>query len=492
MSKYRRKLLIWAVGLILARAFFPYSFLWFGLGSLAYFPLNDFLVQNKRRKLKSAQSKRYLYLLEAANVYFQDAFSIPQFIHKLKSQAPPDDSEWSKTVFFMDQIYRSHGDYMNASSLLQSRLPSEAAFFLHALFGPEAFREQLGEISLVSLRYYRQLLRSDLEVEAGSAAQKSEAQIMLILPIIFSLFLPGSVIRGSASTSIGLLLSSLAWLLALAAFSLFLKLGEIDHSFDSVKIHLQTLFERIPSPKTLEKLFYRLIQLEFAIPLIEAWQVKHSRSRTRVNSRSFEPLLEQKLIQTLNRILFISSVISLILVWQSPISALLVFVFIPLLFYLAILAEAKKISQTIQEAFPEVQHRLYLYLISGYSLSNAWQELIVDLPPGFLNEDFNNLQHLIQGGSSILEALTVWSNNLKITEIQESIALLQRYCESGSRESLLRFGEQMMEESSSQQMRQHIKKSQLQSSLMLPIMLDLISIILICLIPALEAFGHFG
>lgn len=491
MIRYRRKLILWAVGLIPARIFLPFGFVWLALGSLAYFPLNDYYRQLEQRKKIKIQNKRYLHLLEAANVYFQDAYSVGQFLQKLKLQSPPQDPEWSKTIFWMEQTYRSQTDQRIYLDFLLTKLPPEARFFLNALFGHEAFKEQLGEISLTSLRYFRRTLRMDLELEAGIAAQKTEAQVMLVLPFIFRFFLPRLLVTGPSNSPIGLLLASFAWLLALAAGSLFLKSNQASNSFEVVSKHLRAVFLRIPSLKLFQKICSRFIHSKHSMPLLEAWNVSCSTGRTRPDSRTFVPSLEQVLVQNMSRILLLSLGLFVVLLWQNLGGALSLVVLILTSCYLKITTDAKNIGNSIRQDFPEFQHRLYLHLIAGFSLSNAWKELLKDLPPGPLSDDCKNLQFLIQGGNPILEVLTIWSHNIKITEIQESIALLQRYCESGSRESLLRFGEQMIAESSSSQMRQHIRKARLQTGLMIPIMLDLVAIILICLSSALETFGSF-
>lgn len=490
MIRYRRMLIIWSVGMALAKLFFPFGLVWLGLGSLALLPLKDYLDHHEAQKQKKLREQRYLFMLEAANVYFQDAFSVGQFLHKIKSQARADDHEWTRILFWIDQSYQPHLNHKGFKDLLSSYLPREAEFFLDALFGPEIFKEQLAEISLTSLRYFRQVVRSDLELEASVAAQKSEAQVMLVLPFIFRAFMPYLLVTEASNSLVGIILSSFAWILTLAAISLFLKRNKRDDSFEHVWEKANQLFLKIPSLKKLENISGKLLQSRLLFTLQEAWHLKNSNGRTRINTGTFDPSLTDELTQLISRMMAFSLAIALFfLCLNAPGWALGVLLLGPLILYLKIKGEGQKSIQALREDFPEMQHRLYLYLIAGHSLTNAWQELLTALPLSPLSEDWHKLQYLIQGGSPILEALTIWSHNIKITEIQESIALLQRYVESGSRESLLRFGEQMIEQASSSQIRQQIKKSQLQTRIMIPIMLDLVSIIFICLIPALGAFG---
>lgn len=489
MIKYRRNLLICSVGLGLAIIFFPLGIVWISLGSLSFFPLKDYLDLREDRRRKKRSERRYLHILEAANIYFQDAFSVGQFLRKLKSQSPPDDPEWSQTVLRVDQAYRSNFDPESLRNLLSTQLPQEADFFITALFGPETFREKMNEISLTSLKYFRQSLRLDLELEAAIATQKSEAQVMLLLPFLFRLILPRVLLSGAGRSPMSLFLSSLAWILAITAISLFLKLDRTDDSLDRIMDILRRTYEHIPSFKFVETTIYRGLSFKISFHLQAAWHMRSSSGRTRLNNQVFDPVLTQRLVEIISRSINLSFVIFIVFIsMKNPIGAFGSLFILPALLYLKIVTDSKKAFQAIQEVFPKIQHRLYLYLIAGYSLQNAWQEVLTGLPPGSLTDDWENLQFLIQGGSPILEALTLWSHNLKVMEIQESIGLLQRFMESGSRDSLLRFGEQMLEQGGLSQYRKQIKKSQMQTGLMIPILLDLISIILICLIPALEAF----
>ena len=141
------KFFLWLLGLALARIFFTPGILWLVLGSLAYFPLKDVWLFKQEQRKHNKYSQRYLQMLEAANVYFQDAYSVSQYLDAMKKQRWDGDLAWKKSLHLAAGAYQQGVDSERVAGILAKGLPKEADFFLEALFGPQAFQEQLREIS---------------------------------------------------------------------------------------------------------------------------------------------------------------------------------------------------------------------------------------------------------------------------------------------------------------------------------------------------------
>lgn len=355
---------------------------------------------------------------------------------------------------------------------------------LHALSLQKTVGNQIITILRSSCQMLSELHAVASEVEANNAGKNTEAFMLLLMPFGITYMLSitsGEYLSQAQGSGLGKILMVVAFVIAILSCTfLFSIIGEKpSRNRFSFKEEKENIPEKWRSP--IRKLSLRLPST-YTTRVLE-W----------CNEISFSPqkTFDAFLYRVITRILLCSLVFFILCIQLGIPPVLVLFLDMLILVFLHVDQQSavNKRRLILMEDLPIFISMLSTLLESGILLPKALQTCgYAFAEQSCLSQELNHVLHTIEGGVSAADALESFSHRISIPEAQSALLLAARYERSGGSEVL---GLLRLQSSSCWALCRNAsrkKRERVAFTMILPMMMDFVSVLLVAVTPALNTF----
>lgn len=355
---------------------------------------------------------------------------------------------------------------------------------LHALSLQKTVGNQIITILRSSCQMLSELHAVASEVEANNAGKNTEAFLLLLMPFGITYMLSvtsGDYLSQAQSTGLGRILMIVAF--AIAVFSCTFLFSIIGEKPSNNRFSFGKVQQKVPDK-------WKSPIRKFALSLPSTYS---TRVLEWCNEISFSPqeTFDAFLYKTITRFALCTMVFLLICVQLGIPLILVLFLDLFILVFLHVDQQAvvNKRRLILMEDLPIFISMLSTLLESGILLPKALQTCgYAFAEQSCLSQELNHILHSIEGGVSAADALESFSHRISIPEAQSALLLAARYERSGGSEVL---GLLRLQASSCWALCRNAsrkKRERVAFTMILPMMMDFISVLLVAITPALNTF----
>ena len=355
---------------------------------------------------------------------------------------------------------------------------------LHALSLQKTVGNQIITILRSSCQMLSELHAVASEVEANNAGKNTEAFLLLLMPFGITYMLSvtsGDYLSQAQSSGLGKILMAVAF--AIAIFSCTFLFSIIGEKPSKNRFSFRKIQQRVPA-----KWKNPIRKLALSLPSTYTTRVLEWCNEISFSSQeTFDAFLYKTIVQ-----LILCTFVFLIICIELGIPIILVlFLDMIILVFLHVDQQsvANKRRLILMEDLPIFISMLSTLLESGILLPKALQTCgYAFAEQSCLSQELNHVLHAIEGGVSAADALESFSHRISIPEAQSALLLAARYERSGGSEVL---GLLRLQSSSCWALCRNAsrkKRERVAFTMILPMMMDFVSVLLVAITPALNTF----